>query len=162
MFSKRSFKEYFDLFRIYVRPILEYNITFWFPHFNKYVKLLENVQKKFTKRICPPGLNYPERLKLLFDSTIEDRSYQYRCHLVYKSIHGLLNAEFSYSPCTLSTTRGNCRKLLLPYVRSSVRKSYCTIRSISDWNRLPNSVTSSPNFYSFKRALVTHTLELRA
>ena len=75
--------------------------------------------------------------------------------------------ESPISPCpssTKTTTRGNSKKLLLPYVCSSIRKSFCTIRirSISDWNSLPVSVVSSPNFHSFKRALVSHTLELRA
>ena len=37
-FTKRTYQQYFDLFKIYVRPIIEYNIVFWFPSFNKYEK----------------------------------------------------------------------------------------------------------------------------
>ena len=162
LFSKRSPKEYFDLFKIYVRPILEYNTSFWFPTLKKYVKIVESVQKRFTKRICPRGLTYSQRLNYLSDLSIQDRSFMFSCHLVYKSLHNLLHSNLVFSPSLSTSTRGNSQKLQLPFVRSSIRKSFCTIRSISDWNSLPVSVVTSPNFHSFKRALVSHTLELRA
>ena len=162
LFHKRSANEYFNLFKMYVRPILEYNISFWYPNYSKYSKLLEGVQKRFTKRILSPELDYSQRLKFLKDSSIHDRFCKYSCHLVFRSIHGILKTEHCFCPSKLSTTRGNSCKLFLPFARTTIRKCYCTIRCIKFWNSLPVSIVSSPNFHSFKRALVSHTLELRA
>ena len=137
LFSKRSPKEYLDLFKLSVRPLVDYNICFWFPTYSKYINVVEYIQKRFTKRICPQGLSYSERLKYLSDSSIQDRFSQLSCHLVYKSLHGLLRMDHTFSFSPSFTMRGNSRKLLVPYVRSSIRKSFCTIRSVRFWNSLP-------------------------
>ena len=137
LFSKRSPKEYFDLFKLYVRPLVDYNICFWFPTYSKYINVIENIQKRFTKRICPQGLSYSERLKYLSDSSIHDRFSQFSCHLVYKSSHGLLQMDHSFSLSPSFITRGNSKKLLVTFARSSIRKSFCTIRSVRFWNSLP-------------------------
>jgi len=42
-------------FKVYVRPILEYNSPVWSPSFVKDILLIESVQRKFTKRI--PGMS---------------------------------------------------------------------------------------------------------
>ena len=52
-----------DLYRCYVRPILEYVSVVWSPHHVYLINLIENVQRNFTKRL--PGLyymNYCDRL----------------------------------------------------------------------------------------------------
>ena len=38
-------------FITYIRPLLEYNSCVWNPHQKEYIDLLENVQRRFTKRI---------------------------------------------------------------------------------------------------------------
>ena len=163
LFSKRTPKQYFELFKLYVRPIIDYSIVFWFPTYEKYIKIVENIQKRFTKHICPRGLGYLERLKLLSDSTIEKRFSIFSCHFVYKCFHHLIHSDFVFYPATSTVTRGHSKKLLIPYVRSPTRKSFCTIRSIAKWNALSNSVVTSSSFQAFKRALVCHhTPELRA
>ena len=162
LFRKRSPEEYFKLFKLYVRPIMEYNICFWFPTPAKYVNIIENIQRKFTRRICPMGLSYTQRLEQLSDSTVRDRFLQFSCHLMYKALHNILQIDHTFAFSLLSATRRNSQKLLIPFSKLSVRKSFCTIRSIKLWNSLPESVVSSPNFHSFKRALVPDTPELRA
>ena len=42
-----------DLFKCYVRPILEYVSVIWSPHHIYLIDLIENVQRNFTKRL--PG-----------------------------------------------------------------------------------------------------------
>ena len=125
---------------------MDYNICFWFPT-SKYINVVENIQKRFTKRICPQGLSYSQRLKYLSDSSIYDRFSQFCCRFVYKSLHGLFRMDHAFSFSPSSATRGDSRKLLVPFVRSSVRKSFCTIRSVRFWNSLPVSVATSPNFH---------------
>ena len=45
-----------DLYKCYVRPILEYVSVVWLPHHVYLIDLIENVQRNFTKRL--PGLYY--------------------------------------------------------------------------------------------------------
>ena len=55
-----------QLYRILVRPHLEYSVQFWSPHCQKDVEALERVQKRFT-RMLPgmEGISYEERLEKL-------------------------------------------------------------------------------------------------
>jgi len=47
----------------YVRPILEYYTLVWSPHHIGLVDKIENVQRRFTKRIfCLLNLSYKDRL----------------------------------------------------------------------------------------------------
>ena len=50
-------------FITYIRPLLEYNSVVWNPHKKEYISLIENVQRRFTKRIHSLHLlSYSERL----------------------------------------------------------------------------------------------------
>ena len=63
-----------QLFKSLVRPHLEYAAPVWSPHNENLKKLIENVQKRATKRI--PGfsdLSYPERLRRLNMPTLAYR-----------------------------------------------------------------------------------------
>jgi len=53
-------------FKVYVRPILEFNSPVWSASLTKDSLLIESVQRKFTKRIPGmSGLNYYSRLQVL-------------------------------------------------------------------------------------------------
>eukprot|EP00061_Rhincodon_typus_P000426 g11664.t1 len=58
----RSWEVMSWLYRILVRPLLEYCMQFWSPCYGKDVVKLERVQKRFKKM---EGLNYRERLNRL-------------------------------------------------------------------------------------------------
>ena len=52
-----------DLFKCYVRPILEYVSVAWSPHSIYLIDLIENVKHSFTKRLLGLYyLNYCDRL----------------------------------------------------------------------------------------------------
>jgi hypothetical protein len=62
------------LLHIYVRPMLEYACSVWSPHHIAYLREVESVQRRFTKRF--PGLaeyNYSSRLALLDLDSLELR-----------------------------------------------------------------------------------------
>ena len=44
------------LYTTYIRPIIEYNTSIWNSYYVHDVKLVQNVQRKFTKFL--PGLSY--------------------------------------------------------------------------------------------------------
>ena len=61
----------FFVFKLYIRPIIEYGIMFYFPYLKKLQSLIEKIHRGFTKRICPHGLSYSQRLQLLSDVSVE-------------------------------------------------------------------------------------------
>ena len=53
-------------FIVCVWPLLEYNSVIWSPSLIKDIDLIEQVQRRFTKRLrCLDGVAYTERLKRL-------------------------------------------------------------------------------------------------
>jgi len=52
------------IYKALIRPLLEYANSIWCPHYKKYVKILEKVQRHYTKLINGvKDLSYEERLK---------------------------------------------------------------------------------------------------
>jgi Reverse transcriptase (RNA-dependent DNA polymerase) len=61
-------------FITYIRPILEYNSCIWNPSHKHLIDTIENVQRRYTKRIpYLTSLSYPERLAALKLDTLELR-----------------------------------------------------------------------------------------
>ena len=62
----RSREVMLQLYKILVRPYLEYCAQFWSPHYRKDVEAIERVQRRFTRML--PGLGgmpYEDRLREL-------------------------------------------------------------------------------------------------
>jgi len=65
-------------FVTYVRPLLEYNSVMWSPGLVRDVTLIEQVQRRFTKRLWGfRNISYAERLKLLNLDTLEARRLKF-------------------------------------------------------------------------------------
>jgi len=78
-------------FKTYVRPLLEYNSPVWSPHLLKDIDLLENVQRRFTKRLRGMhNLSYNERLLKLNIERLEARRLRTDAITTYKIIFGLI------------------------------------------------------------------------
>ena len=63
-FEYRSREVLLQLYRVLVRPHLEYCVQFWSPNLRKHILAIEGVQRRFT-RLIPgmSGLSYEERLR---------------------------------------------------------------------------------------------------
>ena len=73
-FETRDMRFLIDLFRIHVRPVLEYASHVWCPHLKVDITLIERVQRMFTKRIpCLLHLTYDERLSSSKLESLEHR-----------------------------------------------------------------------------------------
>lgn len=84
-----------QMFNTFVRSKLEYGTQVWNPHYLCDIDLLENVQRKFTKRIN--GLwhkSYPERLAILNMQSLELRRLHLDLIFLYKIIHGQVKMDF--------------------------------------------------------------------
>ena len=77
-----------NLYKTHVRPKLEYNSPIWNPCLIKEITCIENVQRKFTKRLLQRNNisfeNYQDRLKILNLETLEKRRIKFDLILMYK------------------------------------------------------------------------------
>ena len=93
-FASRSLDIVRKTFIAYIRPILEYNSNVWNPSYKYLIDQLENVQRRFTKRvICLRNYSYVERLAILGLEPLELR--RLRCDLTqyYKIFNNLTPFE---------------------------------------------------------------------
>ena len=94
--------------------MLEYNCVAWSPHLKRDIELIEQVQRRFTKRLS--GLSrysFDERLKLLNLDSLQNRRIRFDIIMYYKIIFGLvcIDRDEFFQLC-LSTTRGHPYKCI--------------------------------------------------
>ena len=83
-----------NLYKCYARPLLEYCSVIFSPHYVYLINLIENVQKRFTKKL--PGLQnkcYQDRLKLCNLESLETRRLHADLILMYKIINGTIHVD---------------------------------------------------------------------
>ena len=128
------------LFKTLTRPVLQYG-NVWRPNLKKHVLLVENVQRRFTKRIIGmKHFDYEDRLNSLNLPSLEFRRTRGDTIETYKIIHGLYDLSCTSSLFTLNLsagTRGHCYKLIKPTVSTNIYSHFFTNRLIKNWNNLP-------------------------
>ena len=154
-FQSRNRSNLIKAYKTYVRPQLEYCSPIWCPYLQKEIKLIEKVQKKFTKRL--PGLHdlsYEERMKKTGLQTLESRRLYYDLILMYKILFGHTHLSeskyFKFSSVTV--TRGHKYKLDIPKSRLDLCQNWFTSRRITIWNNLPLE-TNFSTLDSFKQSV---------
>ena len=144
-------------FSTYVRPLLEYASVSWSPHYISDIKLLESVQRKFTKRL--PGyssLRYQDRLRQLNIESLELRRLRTDLLYTYKILFGLVDvnaSDFFTLTSNDHNTRGHAYKLATHCSRLDIRKFYFCERVIKPWNSLQAALEHFFSFKDFKRFL---------
>ena len=89
-FASRSLDIVRKTFTTYIRPILEYNSNVWYSSHKYLIDQLENVQRRFTKRVTSlKNYSHPERLAILGLEPLELR--RLHCDLIqyYKIFNNL-------------------------------------------------------------------------
>lgn len=144
------------LFKIYVRPLLEYNTFVWSPHTARAINFIENVQRRFTKRIFLRNhlhQSYEMRLRELQMETLEVRRLQNDLIMTYKIIHSLVDLSFdnyfTWAPLSNTTRSHHNYKLFVPHNKMN----YFNNRVVRYWNSLPQSVVESHDLNIFIRKL---------
>lgn len=141
-----------------VRPHLEYANTVWHPHLKKSKILIENVQRRATKRLmCCQGLEYEDRLRYLQLPCLGYRRIRGDVIEVYKMVHEKYDKEID-PPITLAKptnikTRGNMKKLHKKPFDKRARNFFFGTRVVNFWNGLPNNVVMASSINSFKNQL---------
>lgn len=145
-------------FKIYIRPMLEADTQVWSPHLLKDIKLVEKVQRQFTKAICGrcniSYTDYKDRLSKLSLESLELRRVKFDLYMVYKIINNLVDLPVN-SIFTFATSNYNTRghPLRLNYQDVAINNqtlNFFSNRVVKWWNSLDESVILSPSFNLFK------------
>ena len=142
------------LYKVFIRPHLEYCQQVWAPYLIKDITLLEDVQRRAT-RLVPSleGLTYEERLKELKLYSLEERRIRGDLILMYRIITGDIKVDVSqlFTLDTNSKTRGHDKKIKINKVcKTSLRQNYFTERVGIPWNKLPEYIVNSKSVDEFK------------
>jgi hypothetical protein len=161
---KRNFKHmdsytFVKIYKTMVRSHLEYAVSVWSPNHKGSIDDLERVQRRATKMIrhCRDMI-YKERLKYLNLPTLAYRRIRGDMIEVYKILQNKYDNDvipnLGLSDCTF--TRGNALKLTTVRPKYDIRKYFFSVRIVSMWNSLPDSVITTDTVNAFKNALDRH------
>ena len=90
-FSCKNKEVMLQIYKVFVRPHLEYAVTAWSPWQKKDIEILEKIQHRATKRMSNVRGTYPERLQELGLTTLEERRTRGDAIEVYKYLKGFLD-----------------------------------------------------------------------
>ena len=135
------------IFKTHIRPILEFGSPVWHTGYLGDMKLLESVQRRWTKQV--DGLqdySYAQRLRHL--NLYSGRLIRADLIKYWKILHGhspiVPTDLFTMSPAT--NTRGHKFKLLKPHASLDCRRKFFSVRGIDAWNSLPESIFCSSQY----------------
>ena len=101
-------------------------VVIFSPHYAYLINLIENVQKRFTKKL--PGLQnkcYQDRLKLCNLESLETRRLHADLILMYKIINSNIHVDLHNCVfISYSITRGNKYKLNKYHAKLDIRKYF--------------------------------------
>ena len=151
----RSSEFMLPLYVAHIRPLIEYASCVWNTGYCGDCRLLESVQRRWTKNIDGlSDMDYGSRLRSLDLFSVKGRLLRADLIKYWKILHGesedLLNM-FSLAPRV--GTRGHLLKLVPPPRFSDARSRSFSVRCVGVWNGLPAGVVQLTDITHFKQAL---------
>ena len=151
----RSREFMLSLYVSHIRPLIEYASCVWNTGYCGDCRLLESVQRRWTKRIDGlSGVDYGGRLRSLDLFSVKGRLLRADLIKYWKILHGKsgdLLTMFSLAPRV--GTRGHALKLVVPPRSSDVRSRSFSVRRVGVWNGLPADVVQLTDVAHYKQAL---------
>ena len=147
-----------QIYKVFVRPHLEYAIQAWSPWHKKDVAILEKVQHRATRRMSDVHGSYPERLRQLDLTSLEERRIRGDAIEVFKYVRGFLDIDsktlFAQSHSEHPKTRHqhSFMPLSVPRANLDLRKNFFSVRGAKLWNILPSAIRESTTVNRFKNA----------
>ncbi|MCG8078457.1 MAG: reverse transcriptase family protein, partial [Candidatus Thiodiazotropha taylori] len=140
-----------------VRPGIEYTSTVWDPHLVRDAHNLEQVQRRAARFV---HRNYRERtpgcvtsmVQSLGWESLQHRRYINRITMLFKIQHGIVDISPDFVQPNDQRTRGSQRLRQLQATNDTYKYSFYP-RTISDWNRLPTTVTDHQTLQGFRDSL---------
>ena len=162
-FTSSNLLLYSDLFKSYIRPIIEYNTAIWSPHLISDIRRVESIQRRFTRLACQKTntqfTSYNHRLRLMNLETLELRRVRFDLLLLFKIYNEIVDINFNdHFERNIAMQNYNLRghnfKLeQSKYSGSTHRNNFFYERVIPIWNALPKSVAESSCIKNFKTEL---------
>ena len=157
-----------NLFKTYVRPLVEYNTCSWSPSLKADIKDIESVQRNFTRKVCIRSnigfSSYNERLNKLGMESLEVRRIKNDLVFLYKILHNYVDIDF-YTFFQINSFSGhNLRRHSLHITRqktskTNIRAHFYSHRVVKYWNMLPNETVCSETLAIFKLRLKNGPLQ---
>ena len=148
-----------NLFKIYVRPILEFGSNVFNPHLNKDILAIEKIQSDFLKmvyfrsnqintirsefpHISPP---YHQLLTTFNLESLELRRLQSDLKLFHRFIHGLIPIKHNNSfTIQKSRTRGESFKISSQLTTTNIRFNSFFVKTSRQYSKLPPELRIKP------------------
>ena len=145
------------LFKMFVRPRLEY-CSFIFSNLRKSEIInVERVQRNFTRRLIVSDnpVSYISRCQHLKLKPFWLIRLKKNMILFYKYLHKLCLSSTSIYLCTtpLHTTRNSCTSVQIRTPKSHFRANFFLVRYTSIWNRLPIPIRECKTLSKFVKLL---------
>eukprot|EP00061_Rhincodon_typus_P010471 g34788.t1 len=140
----RSLDIMLNLYRMLVRPHLEYSVQFWSPYYRKDVTTLEGVQKRFRMLLGLKVLNY-KRPDGLGRFSLERRRLRGGLIEVYKIMRGIdkVNSKCLFPMVQEFKSRGHIFKVRGERFKKDLRGNFFTQKVFRMWNELPEEVVDA-------------------
>ena len=145
-----------NVYLSHVRPLLEYGSSLWNTGYLGDLKLLERVQRRWTRAVR--GLEtvcYRQRLRTLNLFSLQGRLLRADLILVYKIFHEMCSIKPAdiFDVAVDSRTRGHKFKVCVPIANLDIRKRFFSVRVVSCWNALGHDTVDASSIDVFKRLL---------
>lgn len=161
-FKGHNIEFYVDMYKTYVRPILESSSQVWSPYLVGNIDNIESVQRYFTRKL--PGLSdmsYRTRLSQLKLESLEVRRIRADLVLYYKILNNKIDVFIEKCISSYQSHRGHNHHLYHHYSRTEARKNFWANRIVKNWNNLRQDIVNSPSVSSFKKQVKEINFECR-
>lgn len=145
-----------SLYVSHIRPLIEFGSCLWNTGYLGDLKLLESVQRRWTRQIeGMSDLSYHDRLKALDLYSVQGRLLRADLIKYWKIFHGecgILPEDVFTKPPPVAT-RGHRYKIAHVFSSTKARKRFFSVRCVAQWNSLPDSIVALNSVGAFKAAL---------
>ena len=161
-FHYRDRWTFVKLYKLYVRPHLEFAVAAWSPWTVADIESLEKVQKRAVNMVSGlKGDSYAARLKELSMPTLKARREETDMVEVFKIMSGISDVDpQAWFTMNMPAEGGRTTRqaadplsVRLAPARLEIRKNFFSVRVCEKWNNLPHEVKQCKNVKSFKTAI---------
>ena len=156
-FHYRDKYTWIRLYKVYVRPHLEFAVQAWSPWFVKDIDLLEKVQQRAVNMVMGlASTSYEDKLLELNLTSLRDRRVRGDAIQVWKYLHKLnpggdnLFKMSNEQHTRVSRHTNKPWNLLRPTSNLDVRRNFFTVRVVNTWNNLPHKIQDAQDLNTFK------------